>query len=69
MRELAPEAAGQVLKEVLGPRLASPFAGVVLRRTFSVRPDAPLEEFVNAAHNHPVFEIVPGEAAKSAAAR
>lgn len=68
VRELAPEAAGQVLKEVLGPRLASPFGGVVLRRTFSVRPDASLEEFVNAARSHPVFEIVPRGTAKSAAA-
>lgn len=59
VRELAPEAAGQVLKEVLGPRLASPVSGIVLRRTFSVPPDAPLEEFISTARSHPVFEIVP----------
>src|SRR5215467_10576049 len=53
--ELAPDAAGQVLKETLGPRLASPMGGVVLRRTFSVPPDAPLEDFVRAAQSHPVF--------------
>jgi deazaflavin-dependent oxidoreductase (nitroreductase family) len=56
--ELAPDAAGKVLKEVLGPRLASPLGGVVLRRTFSVRPDAPLDQFISAARSHPVFEIV-----------
>lgn len=66
--ELTPDAAGQVLKEVLGPRLASPLGGVVLRRTFSVPPDAPVEEFVSAARNHPVFEIVRGESGKNAAA-
>jgi deazaflavin-dependent oxidoreductase (nitroreductase family) len=56
--ELPPEAAGQVLKEVLGPRLASPVGGFVLRRTFSVPPDAPLEDFIHAAQSHPVFEVV-----------
>ncbi len=56
--ELPPEIAGAVLKEVLGPRLASPLAGFVLRRTFSVPPDAPLPEFIEAARSHPVFEIV-----------
>lgn len=57
--ELPPEAAGPVLKEVLGPRLASPLRGFVLRRTFSAPPDAPLAAFIDAARNHPVFEIVP----------
>ena len=61
--ELAPEAAGKVLREVLGPRLASPLGGIVLRRTFSVAPDAPLDEFINAARSHPVFEIVTPAAA------
>ena len=56
--ELAPEIAGPVLKEVLGPRLALPSRGFVLRRTFSVPPDAPLSDFVVAARSHPVFEIV-----------
>ena len=41
--ELPPDVAGQVLKEVLGPRLASPVAGFVLRRTFPVPPDASLD--------------------------
>ncbi len=57
--ELPPETAGRVLKEVLGPRLASPLGGFVLRRTFSVPPDAPLADFITAARSHPVFEIVP----------
>jgi deazaflavin-dependent oxidoreductase (nitroreductase family) len=56
--ELSPEAAGVVLKEVLGPRLALPLRGFVLRRTFSVPPDAPLADFIAAAPSHPVFEIV-----------
>lgn len=56
--ELPPDKAGPVLKEVLGPRLASPLGGIVLRRTFSVPPDAPLDDFIEAARSHPVFEIV-----------
>lgn len=56
--ELPPDVAGQVLKEVLGPRLASPVGGLVLRRTFPVPADAPLEDFINAARSHPVFELV-----------
>lgn len=57
--ELPPEAAGAVLRDVLGPRLASPLRGFVLRRTFPVPHHAPLDAFVDAAHSHPVFEIVP----------
>ncbi len=57
--ELPPETAGTVLKEVLGPRLASPLRGFVVRRTFSVPPDAPLADFIADARSHPVFEIVP----------
>lgn len=56
--ELPPDGAGRVLKEVLGPRLASPVRGFVLRRTFAVPPDAPLEDFIRAARSHPVFELV-----------
>jgi deazaflavin-dependent oxidoreductase (nitroreductase family) len=56
--ELPPEVAGQVLKDLLGPRLASPLAGFVLRRTFRVPPGAPVEAFVEAARSHPVFEVV-----------
>jgi deazaflavin-dependent oxidoreductase (nitroreductase family) len=55
--ELPAEVAGTVLKEVLAPRLTLPLRGFVLRRTFSVPPDAPLADFVNAAWSHPVFEI------------
>ena len=56
--ELPADEAGRVLKEVLGPRLASPVGGFVLRRTFQVPPDAPLEDFISAARSHPVFELV-----------
>ena len=55
--ELSPEAAGPVLKEVLGPRLASPVRGLVLRRTLDVAPDASLDEFIEEARRHPVFEL------------
>lgn len=55
--ELSPEAAGPVLKEVLGPRLASPVRGLVLRRTLDVAPGASLDDFIEEAHRHPVFEL------------
>jgi len=61
--ELPPETAGKVLKEVLAPRLAMPVRGFVLRRTFPVSPDAPQSDFVTAANDHPVFEIIPPRAA------
>ena len=63
--ELAPDDAGKVLKDVLSPRLAMPLRGFVLRRTFSVPPDAPLADFVAAAVSHPVFEIVPRRPAQA----
>jgi deazaflavin-dependent oxidoreductase (nitroreductase family) len=55
--ELTPEAAGPVLKEVLGPRLASPVRGFVLRHTLDVAPDASLDDFISTARRHPVFEL------------
>jgi deazaflavin-dependent oxidoreductase (nitroreductase family) len=55
--ELPPEVAGRTLKEILGPRLASPFGGYALRQTVEVTADAPLERFISAARHHPVFEL------------
>jgi deazaflavin-dependent oxidoreductase (nitroreductase family) len=55
--ELPPEVAGRTLKEILGPRLASPFGGFALRQTVEVTADAPLERFISAARRHPVFEL------------
>ena len=55
--ELPPEAAGRALKEILGPRLATPFGGFALRQTVEVTADAPLERFISAARRHPVFEL------------
>lgn len=55
--ELTAEAAGRVLKDVLGPRLASPLGGFALRQTLEVAPDASLDDFICAARSHPVFEL------------
>jgi deazaflavin-dependent oxidoreductase (nitroreductase family) len=57
--ELTPEGAGPVLKEVLGPRLASAVRGFILRRALAVAPDAPLDDFIGVARHHPVFELGP----------
>jgi deazaflavin-dependent oxidoreductase (nitroreductase family) len=55
--ELTAEAAGRVLKEILGPRLASPLGGLALRQTLEIAPDASLDDFISATQSHPVFEL------------
>ncbi len=56
--ELTPEAGGPVIKDVLGPLLASQGArGTALRQNFSLAADASLNDFIDAARSHPVFEL------------
>lgn len=55
--ELSAAEAGAVLREVLGPRLARPVNGVVLRQTLGVPATASPAEFVTVAASHPVFEL------------
>jgi deazaflavin-dependent oxidoreductase (nitroreductase family) len=56
--ELPPEAGGHVIKEVLGPLLASQgIRGLALRQQFGVTLDSPLNDFINTARSHPVFEL------------
>jgi len=55
--ELAPEAAGAVLNEVLGPRLKSPLQAAFLRRFYALTADASTTDFIREAQRHPVFEI------------
>ncbi len=57
-RELTPEAGGPVIKQVLGPILASRgVRGSTLRDHLGVTADSPLEDFINVARSHPVFEL------------
>jgi deazaflavin-dependent oxidoreductase (nitroreductase family) len=57
-QELTPEAAGPVIKDVLGPLLASQSVrGTALRQNFSLAADASLNDFIDAARSHPVFEL------------
>lgn len=57
-QELTPEAGGPVIKNVLGPLLASQGArGTALRQNFSLAADASLNDFIDAARSHPVFEL------------
>ncbi len=57
-QELTPEAGGPVIKNVLGPLLASQGArGTALRQNFSLVADAPMNDFIDAARSHPVFEL------------
>jgi deazaflavin-dependent oxidoreductase (nitroreductase family) len=56
--ELPPEAAGPVIKEVLGSLLASQgMRGSALRQHLGVTPDSSLDDFFHAARSHPVFEL------------
>ena len=55
--ELAPDDTARVLHEVLGPRLARPVAGFVLRRTLHLAANPPFDAFEKAAPVHPVFEL------------
>src|SRR5258708_2043686 len=56
--ELTPEAGGPVIKNVLGPLLASRgMRGSTLRDHLGVTADSPLEDFINVARAHPVFEL------------
>jgi deazaflavin-dependent oxidoreductase (nitroreductase family) len=56
--ELAPEVAGPVIKEILGPLLASSgMRGNALRQHLGVRADSSLHEFITVARTHSVFEL------------
>ncbi len=56
--ELTPEEAGPVIKEIMGPLLASQgVRGSALRQNIGVTADASVDDFINAALSHPVFEL------------
>ena len=58
--ELDPEAGGQVIKEVFEPLLASQgMRGTLLRQNLGVAADASLDDYINTARMHPVFELAP----------
>jgi deazaflavin-dependent oxidoreductase (nitroreductase family) len=56
--EMTPEAAGPLIKEIMGPLLASQgVRGSALRQNIGVTADASLNDFINTARRHPVFEL------------
>jgi deazaflavin-dependent oxidoreductase (nitroreductase family) len=55
--ELSPAAAALVFQTVVGPRMASPLRGLILRHTLDVGRRASVEEFTRMAERHPVFEL------------
>jgi deazaflavin-dependent oxidoreductase (nitroreductase family) len=55
--ELAPEAAGPVLRDVLTPYLRSRLGASFLHSFYDLRADAPLNDFIHEAQRHPVFEL------------
>lgn len=52
VRELPPEEAAVALKEIL------PTAPNFIKAYFDVTPDAPLEEFIQEAPRHPIFQVL-----------
>ena len=57
-RELTPEVAGPVIKDVLEPLLVSQgVRGSVLRQHLGVTANSSANEFVDVARSHPVFEV------------
>ena len=57
VEELAPEAAGRVIKDAVRPHPPSRLLAAFLRRYVEVSPDAALEDFIEKARRHPVFEL------------
>jgi deazaflavin-dependent oxidoreductase (nitroreductase family) len=55
--ELTGESAGRVLKEAMAPRPASRMIALFLRRYLEVAPNASLNDFIDEARRHPVFEL------------
>lgn len=60
--ELQPERAGEVLEEVLGPRLKSPLQAAFLRKFYALSARSTRDDFVHEALRHPVFELRPSTA-------
>lgn len=55
--EVPQQEAAAVLQDVLGPRLARPVGGFVLRQTLGLPAGATRAQFAAAAAEHPVFEL------------
>jgi deazaflavin-dependent oxidoreductase (nitroreductase family) len=56
--ELTPEAGGPIIRDVLGPLLASDgMRGSALRQNIGLAAGASLDDFIDAARAHPVFEL------------
>lgn len=54
--ELSRAEAAVVLKETVAPAFQG-LGGMIFGEHFSLKPDAPLSEFVEEAERHPVFEL------------
>jgi deazaflavin-dependent oxidoreductase (nitroreductase family) len=55
--ELSPEQAAPILKEVVAPMVSTGLAGKLFGRHFEATPNSPLDDFVEEAKRHPVFEL------------
>jgi deazaflavin-dependent oxidoreductase (nitroreductase family) len=57
--ELQGDAAGAVLRDTLTPYLRTRVGAAYLGRYYALHADSPMTEFVEAAAEHPVFELLP----------
>jgi deazaflavin-dependent oxidoreductase (nitroreductase family) len=55
--EVAPEAAGPILRGALAPYLKSRLLAPMVGRLFRFRADSTLEDYVAEARRHPMFEL------------
>jgi deazaflavin-dependent oxidoreductase (nitroreductase family) len=57
--ELTPEQASPILRDALEPYRRSRVLSAVLARFFTIPRDATLEDYVDEARRHPMFELIP----------
>lgn len=63
--ELTGDQAAEILKTVVGGRMARPVAGFVLRQTIDIAPNASAAEYARITADHPVFELTLTQAPES----
>jgi deazaflavin-dependent oxidoreductase (nitroreductase family) len=63
--EIMPEAGGPILRDALAPYRRSRLLAPLLARFFGFRADSTLEDYVDAARRHPMFELRPRVTAAS----
>ncbi len=58
--EIAPEAAGPIMRDYLAPYLRPRIGRAIVRRYFHARAEATVEDYVTRARSYPMFELRTG---------